>query len=52
MITGSPSTQIKDAKYRKAVAVIDEIASAYKPKPQRDLVEVVYTLRQLAYVKG
>ncbi|KHF78079.1 hypothetical protein PJ15_1136 [Acinetobacter sp. neg1] len=37
---------------RKDVTVIDKIASAYKPKPQRDLVEVVYTLRQVMNVKG
>jgi tRNA-splicing ligase RtcB len=37
--------------------VIDEIPSAYKPiedvmKAQKDLVEVVYTLRQVVCVKG
>jgi tRNA-splicing ligase RtcB len=37
--------------------VIDEIPSAYKPiedvmNAQKDLVEVVYTLRQVVCVKG
>nr|WP_197747746.1 RtcB family protein [Acinetobacter sp. Marseille-Q1620] len=49
--------QTQGVECRKDAAVIDEIPSAYKPiddvmKAQRDLVEVVYTLRQVVCVKG
>jgi tRNA-splicing ligase RtcB len=42
---------------RKDEGVIDETPSAYKPiekvmAAQRDLVEVVYTLKQVVCVKG
>lgn len=49
--------QTEGVECRKDAAVIDEIPSAYKPiedvmKAQSDLVEVVYTLRQVVCVKG
>lgn len=49
--------QTQGVECRKDAAVIDEIPSAYKPikdvmKAQQDLVEVVYTLRQVVCVKG
>lgn len=49
--------QTKGVECRKDEDVIDEIPSAYKPieavmNAQRDLVEVVYTLRQVVCVKG
>ncbi|HQV25099.1 MAG TPA: RtcB family protein, partial [Acinetobacter sp.] len=49
--------QTEGVECRKDTAVIDEIPSAYKPiedvmKAQKDLVEVVYTLRQVVCVKG
>ena len=49
--------QTEGVECRKDTAVIDEIPSAYKPiedvmKAQSDLVEVVYTLRQVVCVKG
>ena len=49
--------QTQGVECRKDEAVIDEIPSAYKPiedvmKAQKDLVEVVYTLRQVVCVKG
>lgn len=49
--------QTEGVECRKDAAVIDEIPSAYKPiedvmKAQQDLVEVVYTLRQVVCVKG
>ncbi|MCG8672997.1 MAG: RtcB family protein, partial [Pseudomonadales bacterium] len=42
---------------RKDAAVIDETPAAYKPidevmEAQKDLVEVVYTLKQVVCVKG
>lgn len=49
--------QTEGVECRKDSAVIDEIPSAYKPiedvmNAQKDLVEVVYTLRQVVCVKG
>ncbi|MDQ8936232.1 RtcB family protein [Acinetobacter rudis] len=49
--------QTEGVECRKDKEVIDEIPSAYKPiedvmKAQSDLVEVVYTLRQVVCVKG
>lgn len=49
--------QTEGVECRKDADVIDEIPSAYKPiedvmHAQRDLVEVVYTLRQVVCVKG
>lgn len=49
--------QTEGVECRKDEDVIDEIPSAYKPiedvmHAQRDLVEVVYTLRQVVCVKG
>lgn len=49
--------QTQGVECRKDAAVIDEIPSAYKPiedvmQAQSDLVEVVYTLRQVVCVKG
>lgn len=49
--------QTQGVECRKDADVIDEIPSAYKPiedvmKAQSDLVEVVYTLRQVVCVKG
>ncbi|ENV34072.1 Protein RtcB [Acinetobacter gerneri DSM 14967 = CIP 107464 = MTCC 9824] len=49
--------QTEGVECRKDAAVIDEIPSAYKSiedvmKAQSDLVEVVYTLRQVVCVKG
>lgn len=49
--------QTEGVECRKDAAVIDEIPSAYKPiedvmNAQKDLVEVVYTLRQVVCVKG
>ncbi len=46
-----------DVECRKDAAVIDETPSAYKPiekvmQAQKDLVEVVYTLKQVVCVKG
>lgn len=46
-----------DVECRKDAAVIDETPSAYKPiekvmEAQRDLVEVMYTLKQVVCVKG
>lgn len=46
-----------DVECRKDKAVIDETPSAYKPieavmEAQKDLVEVVYTLKQVVCVKG
>ena len=46
-----------DVECRKDEGVIDETPSAYKPiekvmEAQRDLVEVVYTLKQVVCVKG
>ncbi|MEJ2612028.1 MAG: RtcB family protein [Candidatus Thiodiazotropha sp.] len=46
-----------DVECRKDEGVIDETPSAYKPiekvmEAQKDLVEVVYTLKQLVCVKG
>ncbi len=46
-----------DVECRKDSAVIDETPSAYKPiekvmQAQKDLVEVVYTLKQVVCVKG
>jgi tRNA-splicing ligase RtcB len=42
---------------RKDVEVVDESPAAYKPieavmEAQRDLVEIVHTLRQVVCVKG
>ena len=47
----------KDVECRKDKDVIDETPSAYKPieavmKAQSDLVEIVYTLKQVVCVKG
>jgi tRNA-splicing ligase RtcB len=44
-------------EYRKDADVIDEITMAYKDidavmQAQKDLVEVVYTLKQVVCVKG
>lgn len=49
--------QTQGVECRKDADVIDEIPSAYKPiedvmRAQSDLVEVVYTLRQVVCVKG
>ena len=49
--------QTEGVECRKDAAVIDEIPSAYKPiedvmNAQKDLIEVVYTLRQVVCVKG
>lgn len=49
--------QTEGVECRKDAAVIDEIPSAYKPiedvmNAQSDLVEVVYTLRQVVCMKG
>lgn len=49
--------QTKGVECRKDAAVIDEIPAAYKPieavmQAQQDLVEIVYTLRQVVCVKG
>jgi len=46
-----------DVECRKDAGVIDETPSAYKPiekvmEAQKDLVEVVYTLKQIVCVKG
>lgn len=46
-----------DVECRKDESVIDETPSAYKPiekvmEAQKDLVEVVYTLKQVVCVKG
>lgn len=48
---------VKDVECRKDAAVIDETPAAYKPidqvmDAQKDLVEVVHTLRQIVCVKG
>lgn len=48
---------VKDVECRKDAAVIDETPAAYKPiddvmEAQKDLVEVVHTLRQVVCVKG
>ena len=48
---------IKDVECRKDVGVLDETPSAYKPiddvmEAQKDLVEVMHTLRQVVCVKG
>ncbi|MCG2572946.1 RtcB family protein [Acinetobacter sp. ME22] len=49
--------QTEGVECRKDAAVIDEIPAAYKPieavmQAQQDLVEIVYTLRQVVCVKG
>ncbi len=49
--------QTRGVECRKDKAVIDEIPSAYKPidavmEAQRDLVEIVHTLKQVICVKG
>ncbi|MCF6220045.1 MAG: RtcB family protein [Robiginitomaculum sp.] len=48
---------VKDVECRKDAGVIDETPSAYKPiddvmEAQKDLVEIVRTLRQVVCVKG
>lgn len=48
---------VKNVECRKDAAVIDETPAAYKPiddvmEAQKDLVEVVHTLRQVVCVKG
>jgi len=48
---------VKDVECRKDAAVIDETPAAYKPidqvmEAQKDLVEIVHTLRQVVCVKG
>ena len=48
---------IKDVECRKDAAVLDETPAAYKPiddvmEAQKDLVEVMHTLRQVVCVKG
>ena len=48
---------VKDVECRKDAAVLDETPAAYKPiddvmEAQKDLVEVVHTLRQVVCVKG
>lgn len=48
---------VKDVECRKDAAVIDETPAAYKPidqvmDAQKDLVEIVHTLRQVVCVKG
>ncbi len=48
---------VKNVECRKDAAVIDETPSAYKPiddvmNAQKDLVEIVHTLRQVVCVKG
>ena len=47
----------KDVECRKDASVIDETPAAYKPidavmAAQKDLVEIVHTLRQVVCVKG
>ncbi|NOQ35947.1 MAG: RtcB family protein, partial [Methylococcaceae bacterium] len=47
----------KGVECRKDLSVIDETPAAYKPieavmKAQSDLVEIVYTLKQVVCVKG
>lgn len=47
----------REVECRKDVGVIDETPMAYKPieavmNAQRDLVEIVHTLRQIMCVKG
>jgi len=48
---------VKHVECRKDVGVLDETPSAYKPiddvmEAQKDLVEVMHTLRQVVCVKG
>ena len=48
---------IKDVECRKDVGVLDETPSAYKSiddvmEAQKDLVEIMHTLRQVVCVKG
>jgi len=48
---------VKDVECRKDAAVLDETPAAYKPidkvmDAQKDLVEIMHTLRQVVCVKG
>ena len=48
---------VKGVECRKDASVIDETPAAYKPidevmEAQKDLVEIVHTLRQVVCVKG
>ena len=48
---------VKDVECRKDAAVLDETPAAYKPidqvmEAQKDLVEIMHTLRQVVCVKG
>ena len=48
---------VKDVECRKDIGVLDETPAAYKPiddvmEAQKDLVEVMHTLRQVVCVKG